>query len=575
MQVNIISGGIAMRIATLLKTVSIVFVLLIIMVVTCVILLNSSYERERAATLRQAEFKQLGIDLANASDYLTNEARRYSVFGDKKHFDNYWREVKETKTRDRVVLRLKELQAPQDELDLIAQAKQNSDALIAIEDAAMKAVEQNNLDKARQLMFDDNYDQKKSIIMKPIEEFQQKMNDRAKTEADQAKQQTVTYLMLLGILVGITAIILLTIIYVFFRKFKPLTLVSNKMLELSRNEGDLTARLQVETKDEIGQLAQGFNTFLGNLQAMIQKMNAAILQIASTAEQLSAGAEQTSKATEEVSTTIQEIAIGSEKQVQSVHYGLKSMKEMASGVGEISLYADEVSALAGTTTDVSMEGVKSIQQSVNQMNSIHTTMLGLADVVRGLGDQSQEIGQINEAITSIAAQTNLLALNAAIEAARAGEHGRGFAVVADEVRKLAEQSSRSAQQIAELITNIQVETQRAVNAMNKGTNEVVVGIEVVNTAGQSFTHIHNSIRKVAEKINQVLAVSKEVSTGTKQVVQSIEQIQGVAETAASGTQNVSAASEEQLASMEEITSSASSLAKMAEELQELVGKFKV
>ncbi|MGC5325991.1 methyl-accepting chemotaxis protein [Brevibacillus sp. SYSU BS000544] len=564
-----------MRISTMLKIMTIAFVTLIIMTVSCVIQLNSSYEKERMTTSTQAELKQLGIDLANASDYLTNEARRYSVFGDKKHFDNYWREVNETKTRDRVVARLIELHAPQEELDLIQQAKQNSDALIAIEDESMKAVEVKDLDKARNLMFGEDYDQKKSIIMKPIEEFQQKMNSRAEAEADRAKQQTSNYLIVLSVLVGLFAVILLSTVIVLFRKLRPLVVVANRMQELSNNEGDLTSRIHVKSKDEIGQLATGFNAFLDNLQNMIRKINSSVLQVASSAEQLTASAEQTSSATEEIATTIQDMATGSEQQVESVHRGSRTIKEMTSGVKDISLLADDVASLTTTANAVSVEGDQSIQHAVTQMKAIHTTILDLSKIVKGLGEQSKEIGQIIEAITSIASQTNLLALNAAIEAARAGEHGRGFAVVADEVRKLAEQSSGSAQQIANLITTIQIETQKAVDAMEKGTNEVSEGIHVVNAAGQSFAHIHSAVNNVAAKIDQVSTLSRGVSTGTEQVVQSISQIQIVSEAAASGTQNISAASEEQLASMEEITSSATALAKMAVELQDMVGKFKV
>jgi hypothetical protein len=123
---------------------------------------------ERQSTERQMEFKQLGLDLAAASDFLTDQARRYSVFGEKRFFDAYWKEVKETKTRDRVVARLRELGAPQAELDLIEQAKQNSDALIATEDAAMKAVAAGDLETARKLMFGDDYDKNKARIMEPI-----------------------------------------------------------------------------------------------------------------------------------------------------------------------------------------------------------------------------------------------------------------------------------------------------------------------------------------------------------------------------------------------------------------------
>ncbi|WP_052487614.1 hypothetical protein [Gordoniibacillus kamchatkensis] len=178
-----------MKISTLLKIVAIAFSILSVLLIVSVLLLRANYESFKTAVNRQAEFKQLGIDLADSSDYLTNEARQYVQFGDKVHYDNYWKEVNETKTRDRVVARLKELHAPQDELDLITQAKNSSDTLVKTEDAAMKAVAQGDFDAARKLMFDSQYDTNKKIIMAPIKQFQDKMNTRAQNETLSAENR--------------------------------------------------------------------------------------------------------------------------------------------------------------------------------------------------------------------------------------------------------------------------------------------------------------------------------------------------------------------------------------------------
>jgi methyl-accepting chemotaxis protein len=188
------------------------------------------------------------------------------------------------------------------------------------------------------------------------------------------------------------------------------------------------------------------------------------------------------------------------------------------------------------------------------MDSINTTVNGLSAAIEGLGHRSDEIGQIIDSITAIASQTNLLALNAAIEAARAGDQGRGFAVVADEVRKLAEESAQSAKQIAGLISAIQAETTQAVKSMESATNEVQDGLQVVHTAGDSFSQLTSAISDVTSQIQEVSDT--------------------ISESAAANTENVSAASEEQMAAMEEIASSAESLSKMAADLQRLTQKFK-
>jgi methyl-accepting chemotaxis protein len=248
---------------------------------------------------------------------------------------------------------------------------------------------------------------------------------------------------------------------------------------------------------------------------------------------------------------------------------------MSIGVQEVAISAQNVSDSSVQASEKAREGNQAIQTAIKQMNHIHETVHGSAEIIKGLEERSKEIGQITRVITDISSQTNLLALNAAIEAARAGEHGRGFAVVADEVRKLAKQSNESAKQISDLISMIQVETNKAVQSMKTTTKEVIEGIDVVNTAGTSFEQIENVIKDVVSQIQEVSSEVEQMAFGTGQVVESINMIAKVSEETASRTQNISTATEEQSASMEEISASASSLSIMAEELQMLIRKFKV
>jgi methyl-accepting chemotaxis protein len=221
------------------------------------------------------------------------------------------------------------------------------------------------------------------------------------------------------------------------------------------------------------------------------------------------------------------------------------------------------------------QGSESVKKAVNQVNMIRTSVSNSADIVRILGERSQSIGQIVEVITGIASQTNLLALNAAIEAARAGEQGRGFAVVADEVRKLAEQSEQSAGEIAKLIQQIQGDTSKAVSSMDDGMQEVESGIALFQESSDSFTQILHTANSVTEQIKQLSDATGIMSAASQNVVHSLSEVMEISRNFEMNSQSVAAASEEQFASMEQISESSKSLSELANELQLLISGFTI
>jgi methyl-accepting chemotaxis protein len=391
----------------------------------------------------------------------------------------------------------------------------------------------------------------------------------SEADADAARVLPAILTIVAGSVIGGAAIVL----WIVRSITRPLGVLMAAAAKIS--EGDLSEPVKVNARDEIGRLAESFEGMRLSLQSVLAEVNQGAVQVAASAEELMASADQSSKASEQISSAIQEVAVGADKQVASVEEAYQVVNMMASAAEQINGSTQQVAGLASEAAGKAASGSQTVQTAINQMTEMNATVKELAHTVDGLGKRSQEIGSIVDVISEIADQTNLLALNAAIEAARAGEHGRGFAVVADEVRKLAEQTTQSTQKIAELIAMIRQETNDAVRSMHTVTHEVAEGIDVVHAAGASFEEIRSAVEELAGRIREVSGAVQQLTEGTKRVVETTYTIREVAEEAALGTQNVSAAAQQQLASMEEINASAAALAKMAEDLQEMVGRFNV
>jgi methyl-accepting chemotaxis protein len=309
-----------------------------------------------------------------------------------------------------------------------------------------------------------------------------------------------------------------------------------------------------------------------DLTRFVRHMDSTAEQVSAASEKLSAVTDETSRASEHIASAIQEIASGSDVQVHRVEQGKQVIAELNQLITGITDNAAIVANNAAEASRLANYGGQAIEKSVIQMQSISDKINGLATVVGLLGERSLHIGNIVQAITEIAQQTNLLALNAAIEAARAGEHGKGFAVVADEVRKLAVQATQSAKQISESIALIQKDIEAAVGSMEEGTKEVAVGLQVVETAGDSFRSIQNAVQQVADQMAEVYRGAKTMAETTA-LSDAIASIGEVAVANASKAQTVSVATEQQMATMQEIAASASTLSQLAESLLRFVREF--
>ncbi|MBI4733839.1 MAG: hypothetical protein HY779_03340 [Rubrobacteridae bacterium] len=364
------------------------------------------------------------------------------------------------------------------------------------------------------------------------------------------------------------------------------------------------------TFSEFNNASQRLSNASHELAANANVMNQTTEQITSAIGQVAIGAADQSRSAADAVGLVEQIAGAIDQVAQSAQTQVASVDEMATGINQLVDSISRVSENANTVTSVVEEasavaskGKTAVDDTIAGMERIKYAVSESAYKIQTLGDTSKQIGEIVEVIDDIAEQTNLLALNAAIEAARAGEHGKGFAVVADEVRKLAERSARATGEIADLIRSIQDETMEAVDTMEKGTSEVESGSKLAENAGEAIEEMMSSIREVVTQIAQVSenadgmaaasnqvsraveqiaaiseensATAEEVSSSTSQVVNAVDTIAASSQESAASAQEVSATTEEQSASIQEVSAQVQSLASMSEELDKAISSIKI
>jgi methyl-accepting chemotaxis protein len=640
----------ALKQSTIIRSAAATFLLLTALLAGAVFFNARTFEALTEAHEQQRTFIEIGQDVADASDYLTNEVRRYVVTQDARYLDNYWREIEVTRTRDRALERLSELGATERELGLLAEAVRNSDALVETETRGMRLVleakgipahqmpaaigaydlstdaelsAEDKVGLASVIMFDDLYESHKQRIAEPIEAFRNLIEVRGQAAVDEAqdRQQTAQLILLLLVLLIPTGLgLMLRLVHTQLSRpvvrftgvlrgrdandfsatltpegteeLRELAESFNDMIDatgqafnvvnvekasvqqkvdkavaeaeakrayLSRSvermlqvmerfaEGDLTVTLSADRQDEIGQLFDGFNRALRNMQEMLRQVGAVVGATASASTKISASTDQLASSAQEQSAQAGEVAAAVEQMVRTIVDNSRSATRAA-----------EVAEASGRHAK---DGGDIVRQTLEKIRQIASVVSDSTQTVEQLGVSSQQIGEIVSVIDDIADQTNLLALNAAIEAARAGDQGRGFAVVADEVRKLAERTTGATREIAQMIKTIQVETGQAVESMKRGNAEVGLGIDLADQAGRALERIVTGAESTVDVVMQIAAASEEQSSTSEQISRAVEMISTVSGESAHG--------------VAQIAQSAEDLNRLTVDLRQLVERFRL
>ncbi|MCP8900470.1 methyl-accepting chemotaxis protein [Gilvimarinus xylanilyticus] len=328
---------------------------------------------------------------------------------------------------------------------------------------------------------------------------------------------------------------------------KPVNNVVRALRDISEGEGDLTRRLPVEGSDEMSELAVNFNRFVERLQDIISSVAETAVEVDESANILSNLSQENERSITSQQSDIQQI--------------VTAIKEMASVVSDVTQRVAETADNSLQADKVAMSGKGIVQSTMSQIQSLSADIKTASEVIDRLRQETVAIGTVLDVIRGIAEQTNLLALNAAIEAARAGEQGRGFAVVADEVRTLASRTQSSTTEIQEMIERLQTGSAEAVEMMTAGTSQADASVARASEATDSLEEITNYVGEIRDRTNQIAAASEQQSAATQQIEVNIDSVSGVAQSTAESSSR--------------ITANSVNLAKMAKEMSELVGRFKI
>lgn len=565
-----------------LKKLITIAVAVVVFFITALIISMVMYKKASDTRIKaqNSEYQSYIIakEVAYVSSQLTRLARSYVATGDRQYQDQYnalldWRSGKTPRPADVVDIHpgktlsqidiMRELEFSEEELGYLAQATQLSNQLVALEVQAMTSVSKSRIEPgaispkpsedykqfALRILYDDNYHGELTKIAQPISTFLTSLIERKQVELDQAKQNAgkwlmVTYIMQFLFVLALLGVAWMVMKYVVARLGCFPNVLEDEVRRIG--SGDLTDNTSISIKDKTSVFAILRNT-VGDISALVKDISDIGNDLSSTSSQSFSSA-----------TSMQHNIKHEKDETDMVS---NSINEMEQTVEQVEEHAKKTLEASQSASDETQRGKALMEKTANAIESLASKINDISIAIEDTGKQSNEIGTVLDVIRGIAEQTNLLALNAAIEAARAGEQGRGFAVVADEVRSLAVKTQESTANIETMITSLQQSTSNAIDEMNTCKDEALNSVDQAAEADQSLTKILNEVNQINEMNNEIASVSEKQSKMTQDFGKNVSTLNQMSDS------NVAAA--------DQVASASEQLSEMAANLQQAVARFKI